>query len=251
MSIYREFAQLYNRGEYAGFSLRMAELLPDVLGRLQVRPQSILDVACGDGAFAVAMAGKGYSMTGVDSSPDMLRFARQRAERAGVEIEFVQADMRAFELDRKFDLATCWYDSLNYLTEPEDLAKAMRGVCAALRDGSLFIFDMNSIYGLAVTWQQHPCYVMQDEDGIFEVHQAEYDHEANIATMKITGFLRQGTAWLRVEEEHKERGYARAEVETLLQEAGFQLLACWGNFGEMSEPRPGSGRIWYVAKRIR
>jgi SAM-dependent methyltransferase len=250
MGIYGEFAQLYNHGKYGDFSRRMADLLPDVLTHFRTRPRSILDVACGDGVFAVAMAQRGYSLTGVDSSPEMLRFANERAQDAGVEVEFVLADMRNLKMDRRFDLATCWYDSLNYLTEPEDLAGALRGIHAALADQALLIFDMNTIHGLAITWQQHPSYVMQEDDRVFEVHQTAYDHEANIATMKITGFIRKGSTWARLDEVHRERGYTRGEIGALLRGAGFQQLACWGDFADMSEPRPDTGRVWYVAKKF-
>lgn len=250
MGIYEEFAQLYNHGSYGDFSRKMADLLPDVLAQFRTRPRSILDVACGDGVFAVAMAQRGYRVTGVDLSAAMLRLAGERAEDAGVEVEFVLADMRALELGRKFDLATCWYDSFNYLTEPQDLAGALHRIHEALTDEALLIFDMNTIHGLAVTWQRHPSYVMQEDDCVFEVHQTAYDHEANIATMKITGFIKRGPTWVRMDEVHRERGYTRGEIGGLLKVAGFQQLACWGDFVDMSEPRADTGRVWYVAKRV-
>jgi ubiquinone/menaquinone biosynthesis C-methylase UbiE len=196
------------------------------------------------------MAGQGYDVTGVDSSPEMLQFAGERAQDAGVEVDFVLADMRTLRLDGRFDLATCWYDSFNYLIEPEDLTRALRAINRVLTDEALLIFDMNTIHGLAVTWQRHPSYVMQEDDHVFEVHQTAYDHEANIATMKITGFIRQGPTWVRIDEVHRERGYTKGEIGGLLKAVGFQKLACWGDFADMSEPRPDTGRIWYVAKKF-
>jgi hypothetical protein len=52
-----------------------------------------------------------------------------------------------------------------------------------------------------------------------------------------------------MEELHRERGYPREEIRSYLLKAGFQVLACWGSFREMSEAEAESGRVWYVAKK--
>jgi SAM-dependent methyltransferase len=158
--------------------------------------------------------------------------------------------MRTLEFDGAFDLATCWFDSLNYLIEPQDLVGTLRGVYRALRPGGLFIFDMNTVYGLAVNWREYPVWIQSDDDGVFEVHRCEYDFETNLAVMRITGFVRDGPRWRRIDEIHRERAYSQAEVKKYLADAGFHVLACWGRFREMSEPTPESGRVWYVAKQL-
>ncbi|MCS7240468.1 MAG: class I SAM-dependent methyltransferase [Candidatus Bipolaricaulota bacterium] len=94
MGIYREFARLYTCGAYPEYSRRMAELLPAVLKRFGANPETLLDLACGEGTFAVLMAQQGLRVTGVDASPEMLRFARKKAEEAGVEVHFIEQDMR-------------------------------------------------------------------------------------------------------------------------------------------------------------
>ena len=78
MNIYERFAYFYVKGPYLQYSERIAELLPAVLERFSVQPQTILDLACGEGTFAVGMAEKGFQVTGVDLSPYMLQFARER-----------------------------------------------------------------------------------------------------------------------------------------------------------------------------
>jgi SAM-dependent methyltransferase len=249
MGTYEKFAEIYSRGDYGDFSTKMAEALPAVLKDLEFEPKTILDVACGDGTFAIAMAGKGYHVTGLDISKHMLRYARLKAGKTGVDVDLVLGDMRSLHFNAAFDLTTCWFDSLNYLVDPTDLRRALDGIRRALRKEGLFIFDMNTIYGLAVSWRKHPAWIQHDDDRIFEVHQAEYDFEANIATMRITGFIKDGSSWRRVDEEHRERAYSQAEVRRYLEEAGFLVLACWGSLHEMSEPTAESGRIWYVAKK--
>lgn len=249
MSIYERFAYFYAKGPYPQYSERMAELLPAVLERFGTKPQTILDLACGEGTFAVAMAKKGFRVTGVDLSPQMLQFARERAEQENVHVEFLLQDMRSLSFEDRFDLATCWFDSLNYLLELEDLAKTFAGVHLALKKAGLFIFDMNTIYGLAVSWPRYPCYVQQDTPELFEIHHPSYDFNKNIATMRIMGFVKEGDGWTRMDEEHKERGYTLQEIKQCLQEAGLQELACWGSLQDMSEPRPDSDRVWFVMQK--
>jgi len=69
MGVYENFAYFYAKGPYTKYSKRMAELLPAVLERFGAKPQKILDIACGDGTFAVTMAKKGFKVKGIDISP--------------------------------------------------------------------------------------------------------------------------------------------------------------------------------------
>lgn len=249
MSIYERFAYFYTKGPYPQYSERMAELLLPMLERFGAKPQRILDLACGEGAFAVAMAKKGFKVTGVDLSPQMLQFASSRAQQENVNAEFLLQDICSLPFEERFDLVTCWYDSLNYLLELENLEKTFAGVSHALKRGGLFIFDMNTIYGLAINWQRHPCNVQQDTSELFEIHRPSYDFEKNIATLRITGFVKEGDGWTRIDEEHKERGYSLEEIRQSLKKIGLQELACWGSMQEMSELKPDSGRVWFVVKK--
>ncbi len=249
MNIYERFAYFYARGPYSQYSKKMVEILPIVFERFGVEPMSILDLTCGEGAFAVMMAKRGFQVTGVDLSQQMLQFARERAEKEKVKVKFICQDMRVLSLEEKFDFVTCWYDSLNYLLELKDLERTFANVCRVLNRDGLFVFDMNTIYGLAVNWQRYPCYVQQDTPELFEVCRPSYDFEKNIATLTITGFIKKKGRWVRVDEEHKKRGYSLEEIRQCLRRAGLRELACWGSLQKMSEVMPNSGRVWFVVTK--
>ena len=248
MRIYREFARFYARGPYPEYSRTMSQLLPRVLERFGAKPETVLDLACGEGTFAVELARRGYRVTGVDLSPEMLELAREKAREAGVTVEFLQQDMRSLDLPWRFDLVTCWYDSLNYLLEHEDLLKTFANVAEVLNPDGLFIFDMNTRYALSVGWQRHPAYVQQDTMDLFEVHRPSYDYERDIATLRITGFIKEEERWCRIDEEHRERDYTLVEIREALRQAELLELACWENLREMSEPKPDSYRVLFVAR---
>jgi 2-polyprenyl-3-methyl-5-hydroxy-6-metoxy-1,4-benzoquinol methylase len=97
MSIYNEFAYVYHQGPYPAYSLRMAELLPAVLDRFGCHPQALLDLACGEGSFAITLAKQGKQVTGVDASTRMLQIARIKAAEGGVNVQFIEMDMRSLD----------------------------------------------------------------------------------------------------------------------------------------------------------
>ncbi len=126
MAIYEDFAFFYKNGHYPGFSTRMFELLPGVLELFNAKPVTVLDLACGEGTFAAAMAQQGYNVTGVDTSEKMLQYARKRAKEKKVNVIIGNQDMRCLPFSEEFDLVTCWFDSLNYLLELDDLQNTFR-----------------------------------------------------------------------------------------------------------------------------
>ena len=117
MDVYREFANLYASGDYPQYSKNIAGYLPGLLTKLDFQPKTILDVACGEGTFAIEMAKQGYEVTGIDQSPDMLTIARKKARKENIKLDFRQMDMRQITFNKSFDLATSWFDSLNYIHE--------------------------------------------------------------------------------------------------------------------------------------
>lgn len=246
---YNEFAYFYAHGPYTQFSKRMAELLPAVLERFGAKPQVILDIACGEGTFAVEMAKRGYYVTAVDRSSAMLRFARERAEREGVSVDFRVRNISRMLFEDSFDLVTCWFDSLNYLWSLGDLESTFQGVHRALHPGGLFIFDINTIYALSVEWQREKCRVEVDTPDMFVVHRPSYNYEMNMATLSITGFRKEGDHWTRMDEQHVEKGFYLYEIRDALRKAGLKELARWGDFEKMTPPGPESPRIWYVTQK--
>jgi len=247
--MYNEFARFYVRGDWPRYSARMARMLPGVLEHFGLWPRNVLDLACGEGTFALSMAKRGLRVAGVDLSPEMLEIARGRAAKEGLKVRFVQQDMRSLSLRGRFDLVTCWFDSLNYLLEMNDLAQAFAGVSRVLDKNGLFIFDVNTIRALAVEWVREPCYVHLDSRDLFLASVPQYDPATRIASLHITGFARENEGWLRVDEVHRERGYTLKEIRQCLKRAGLRELACWASLDKMEKPRRSSVRVWFVVSR--
>jgi SAM-dependent methyltransferase len=250
MPIYDRFAPIYQRGPYVRFSQNLAQsVLPEYLDSLGFQPKNILDVACGEGSFAVAMAKLGYQVTGVDQSPRMIALAGERAAQAGAEVRFMVEDMRGLPFNQEFDLVTCFFDSMNYLLTIRDLQDAIQGAYRALKPGGLYIFDINTVYGLAVDWMRERTYIQNEADDFIEVHRHEFDYENLVATVEITIFQRRGDLWERIDETHRERGYPIADLQFLLSEAGFVIVEQFGNLSKRTEIQTTSPRAWFVIEK--
>ncbi len=251
MPIYQRFAQIYAHGPYPGYSLTLLDALPRLFEQYGIPSGGrLLDVACGEGSFAIAMAQEGWQVAGIDQSAEMLAMAQERAAATGISVDFQQGDMRRPFGQEGFDLATCWYDSLNYLLTPDDLRAAFANVQAALKPGGWFVFDMNTIYGLAAVWGQRPCLLQQDNLSAFELHRTSYNFEEQIASVHITVFVPTGeNTWERIDEVHRERGYPLNEIEALVQAAGMEVVAVLGSLRDFSPPRPDNQRAWFVTRK--
>ena len=250
---YGAYAAVYDVQGQSRWSERMVAILGDLLPRYEdapVRSRRVLDLACGTGTAALRFAAQGYDVTGIDGSATMLDVARQKAGEEGAAIRFVRQDMRAFTVPEPVGLLTCFYDSLNYLTDPADLARTFACMRAALAPDGLAVFDMNTRAGLSADWNGN-CWVQEIGETYF-IQQAEWDADTALATMTLTCFVRLGHDYRRFEEVHTERGYTLDEIIAALEIAGLTPLdafACLPRIGPTFEP-PGesTGRVVLVTR---
>ena len=177
----------------------------------------------------------------------MLDIARQRATTEGVKVNFLRQDMRWLSPRGRFDPVTCWFDSLNYLLEVDDLARIFAGVSRVLDENGVFIFDVNTIRALAVEWIRDPSYVHLNSGDSSLVSVPQYDAATKIATLHITGFVRENQRWLRIDYLHRERGYSLKEIRQCLKRADLRELACWASLDRMEKPKRNTARVWFVA----
>lgn len=111
-----------------------------LLRALGLRPGArILDVACGAGRHAGALARRGYHVVGIDLSPPMLEEARRRF-REGPRLRFLRRDMRRLAFRAEFDAVVSLYTSFGYFTNAENEA-ALRRMARALAPGGKLLID--------------------------------------------------------------------------------------------------------------
>ena len=102
----------------------------------------VLELACGTGHKLIPIASDGHPCTGLELSSEMLAEAQRKADERALDIEWVQGDMREFDLGRTFDLVLIAANSLLHLHEAADLLSCLRSVRAHLAPGGRFVFDV-------------------------------------------------------------------------------------------------------------
>ena len=116
------------------------------LVQYDIRDGLLLDLGCGTGTLTEIMAQNGYDMIGVDVSEEMLEIAMDKRIASGHDILYLLQDMREFELYGTVRAVISVCDSLNYITEEEELCEVFRLVNNYLDPGGIFIFDFNTTY---------------------------------------------------------------------------------------------------------
>jgi len=102
----------------------------------------VLDLACGPGRHSVAFSQRGFQVTGVDRSPFFLERARAGAREAGVDVEWIESDMRDFRRRDAFDLAVCLFTSFGFFREDADNRQVLANVAASLKPEGTFVLDL-------------------------------------------------------------------------------------------------------------
>ena len=106
----------------------------------------VLDLGCGTGTMTERLAGYGYDIIGVDNSEEMLELAMEKKTESGYDILYLLQDMRGFELYGTVRAVVSVCDSVNYITEPDELEEVFRLVNNYLDPKGIFLFDFNTVH---------------------------------------------------------------------------------------------------------
>ena len=200
---------------------RWVDYIIEIFHKFKKKPKTVLDLACGTGTPSIILAKKGYKVKGLDNSKKMLKVLKERSK--GCDITTLYGDMRKFKLPFPVDSTICLFDSLNYLLTEKELVDTFTSVYKNLKWSGLFIFDMNTIAGLASYWGSHT--FTKETKNVYSIWKTSYNKKENISTLYLTLFAKEGKGYKRIEEIHKERGYKISEIASSLKSAGFEKVA--------------------------
>jgi ubiquinone/menaquinone biosynthesis C-methylase UbiE len=102
----------------------------------------VLELACGTGRVTIALAKQNFKMTGLDNSEAMLNEAKRKSAAANVEIEWIEGDMRDFDLGKTFSLIILPANALCHLLSLEDFEACLACVKKHLDSGGKFLIDV-------------------------------------------------------------------------------------------------------------
>lgn len=211
---------------------------------LELRPGSrILDVPCGSGRHALALAARGHSVRGIDVSAEAIGHARLAATAAGVAVELDIAEMRQLPRDGSYDAAICMGNSFGYL-EIDGLRDFVAGLAAAVRPGGGVAIDCSTAAELLLpgfvdgeTWSMQTGDILAESTNHYDA-----DNSREITRYRFT----RGAESVAVTALH--HVYTSAQLGQLLADAGFTGVRRSG--GLDGEPFAfGASRLVITARR--
>jgi len=196
----------------------------DGLAELLGLPESarVLDLCCGPGRHALELTRRGFRVTGVDRTPSYLDEARSRAVTEGLDVEFVQADMREFRREGAFDGAGSMFTSFGFFSDPEDDRRVLRHLHASLKPGGILVMDLVGKEPLARDflardWQETEGVLVLRESRILD----DWSKVESRYIVVVDGRLRERTFLIRV--------HSAAELTEILEECGFGRVEVFGS----------------------
>ncbi len=203
----------------------------------------VLDLACGHGRIALELARRGYRVTGLDLSPRSLQLAREAAERDGLEIEWVEADMRDIPAGAEFDAVVNVFTAFGYFEEEGENQRVLDGVARALTVGGGFLIDVINLLGLVRRYRER--WFEEREGGAVQLDEHEFDFLRGRNSARWTFLYPDGR---RSELLHSVRTYTPHELASMLERAGLAVEEAWGGW-DGSELSFESRRLIMLARK--
>lgn len=212
------------------------------------KPTLLLDLACGTGGFSIETAKRGISVIGVDISVGMLNVARQKVLNQNADVLLLNQDAAELDLYGTVDGAICCLDSVNHITDGDDVQKAFDKVSLFLEKDRLFVFDVNTEFKHKNVLSGKN-YVLEN-DQVFCVWQNSDCQADGTVDIELDFFKKDGDVYERYSEDFSERAYPLEDLTEKLKKSGLEVLAIFGDLS-FSSVTDTDERAVFVARKVR
>jgi SAM-dependent methyltransferase len=241
---YDAFAWLYNK-EWRAYGENIFPALKLIAGDKLLDKANILDLCCGTGHLAKVLIGKGYSVTGIDGSKEMLRYAKENTPDA----EFILKDARNFRFPPVYNAVFSTFDALNHVMTLKGLEQVFNNVFACLISGGIFIFDMTMKYHFETRMKAYNK-VTEKPEYLFTMR-CDYNEENKVGEFHCTFFQPEGQNWKRSDVCLYQTWYPCEDVKSALEKAGFTGIRThsFNEQRELVEVTENSDRAFFYAQK--
>lgn len=199
-----------------------ADQIDELLTVMDYRPEKVLDLGCGPGRHALALASQGYPVTAVDTSASLL--AELDRQRGDFPIEIVNADMRDFTRAEAFDLVIVMWTSFGYFDDEADHGRVLDNIHASLSANGQLVLDLVGIEYLARNLQ--PVHLTDYEDGRLLIERP----------LLVERMTRLENDWILIDGDRAHRTrishrvWSAGEIQALLALHGLETLGIYGSY---------------------
>lgn len=235
---YQKLAKFYDAIYDDEFYRKYAIFIKELTKKHRIRKPFVLDVACGTGKLIHQLQKyiSDLSIEGLDASKQMLEVAKAKNKK----IKYYKQDLINFKTNKKYNIITCVFDSINYLTEIKDLDRAFKNVYNHLESSGLFIFDFNTIYH-----RGSPKIVKKGRVFGYEITYRS-TFKDNYWDLAIE--MKKEKEVYR--EHHRERLYRLKEIESVLEKNRLKIIEMRANLNDEKEETDKAPRLFVVAQKI-
>jgi len=185
----------------------------------------ILDLCCGQGRHSLELARRGFEVVGVDLSEALLYAARERAESEGLNVTFLQCDMREIDFSDEFNAIINMFTSFGYLESEAEDEKVLVKVAQALKSGGKFLLDVVNRDRLVRDFQGREWHAA--DEGWLVLEERTFDHLSGRIETRWVCVARDGVRYERLS---SIRLYTASELRTMLERAGLKVMELFGNY---------------------
>lgn len=225
----------------------------DLLSSAGIRPPArLLELACGTARHALAFERRGFEVTGVDASSEMLACAQARCDGAASKVALFHQDMSGLRLPGPpADAATCLFDSIGYLQTHEAIKTALSCVGQHLRTGGALVLEY--WHAPAMLRGYEPVRVrrwLSAEREIIRISETTLDSARSLANVAYDILeIQNGKLVCRIRETQTNRYFLVQEMECLLKQAGFEILRHFDGFSNHTVIGVDTWHVVTIAKR--
>lgn len=247
MEAYTSFASVYDTFMDNIPYEEWSEYLIGLLKEYRVEDGLVLDLGCGTGNMTELLAKAGYDMIGLDNSADMLEIAMEKKMESGYDILYLLQDMREFELYGTVKAVVSICDSINYITEEEELLEVFELVNNYLDPKGIFIFDFNTVYKYKEILGDQT--IAEDREECSFIWDNYYYEDEWINEYELSLFIREGDSDLyrKYQETHFQKAYDLESIKRLIEESGLEYITAYDAFTK-NAPTKRAERIYVVAR---
>jgi len=145
-----------------------------IIRLLKLTPESkVLDLCCGQGRHSLELARRGYNVVGFDLSETLLEESRRLANQEGLDVTFVQGDMRDIPFENEFDGVFNFYTAFGYFENDDDNQAVLNRAAQSLKSGGRFLLDYPLLEGRMANWKTQEYF--EYDDGTIMLHEMVHD----------------------------------------------------------------------------
>jgi len=222
-SLFENYARKYDKEPFVQGTIGECDFIEQEINR--DKSLKVIDIGCGTGRHAIELTKRGYNVTGVDLSEDQIKRAKEKAQEAGVTIDFQTQDARNLSFDGEFDLAIMLCEGGFSLMETDEMNfEILKNATKALKSkGKLIFTTLNGLFPLFHSVNEF--YKSAQKEGQSQCKECSFD----LMTFRdYNTVVFEDDLGNKKELKCNERYYVPSEITWLLKTLGYKTADIFG-----------------------